>query len=481
MRRENICTSGKHVGKWQLLVKHWSIRSIIGILAPLLMIFGSTTLTALAAPGDWPTYVFDNGRSGFNSSETSINPTTASHLKLHWTHTAAGAITTQPVEANNLIYWGSWDAGFEHATNLTNGHVWTIPLGTTTDTSCNPVSVGVASTSTVATINGRSMLFVGGGNAHFYALDALNGSTIWNTSLGSSPSHFIWSSPAVYNGSVYIGLASFGDCPLVQGQMIQLNASTGAIQHTFNVVPNNCTGGGVSGSPTIDQAAGKLYFATGNGGSCGSSEPYAIAMVELNASDLTFVDSWPVPSSEQVPDSDFVNTPTLFTGSGGTPMVGVANKNGKFYAFNRSSISRGGSGPVWKAQIAIGGDCPQCGNGSISPAAWDGTTLYAAGGSVSINGSSCKGSVSALNPATGAFIWRHCLFDGAVLAAVTLVPGLVVACQGRYVMVFSASSGATLFRFFDGNSGSAFWGAASISNGVLYVGNIDGHLYAIGT
>jgi PQQ-like domain len=476
MRRENICTSGKHVGKWQLQVKHWSI---IGILAPLLMIFGPTTLTALAATGDWPTYVFNNGRSGFNSSETIINPTTAPHLKLHWTHTAAGPITTQPVEANNLIYWGSWDAGNEHATSLNNSHVWTNQLGTTTDTSCNPVSVGIASTATVATINGRSMLFVGGGNAHFYALDALNGKTIiWNTSLGSSPSHFIWSSPAVFNGSVYIGMASFGDCPLVQGQMIQLNASTGAIQHTFNVVPNGCTGGGVSGSPTIDQTAGKLYFATGNNGSCGSSESLSVSVVELNTSDLSFVSSWQVPSSEQVVDSDFISTPTLFTGSGGTPLVGVANKNGKFYAFNRSSIS---SGPVWRAQLANGGGCPQCGSGSISPAAWDGTTLYAAGGNVSIKGTSCKGSVNALNPATGAFIWQHCLTDGPVLAAVTLAPGLVVACQGRFVMVLSASSGQTLFRFLDGNSGSAFWGAASISNGVLYVGNIDGHLYAIGT
>ena len=475
MRRESIYTLGKHVGKWQRQVKHWSI---IGILAPLLTIFVSTTLTAYAATGDSPTYLFDNGRSDFNSSETIINTTTAPHLKLHWTHTAAGAISTQPVEANNLIYWGSWDAGNEHATNLTNGHAWTNQLGTTTDTSCNPVSVGVASTSTVATINRRSMLFVGGGNAHFYALDALTGKTIWNTSLGSSPSHFIWSSPAVYNGSVYIGVSSFGDCPLVQGQLVQLNAATGAIQHKFNVVPNGCTGGGVSGSPTIDQATGNLYFATGNPGSCGSSETNAPALVELKASDLSFVRHWQVPKSEQTNDSDFVNTPTLFTGSGGTPLVGVANKNGKFYALNRSAFN---NGPVWKAQIANGGGCPQCGQGSISPAAWDGTTLYVAGGNTTISGSSCKGSVDALNPATGAFIWRHCLNDGPVLAAVTLAPGLVVVCQGRYVMVLSAASpGTTLFRFLDSHSGSAFWAAPSISKGVIYVGNIDGRLYAVG-
>lgn len=475
MRRESIYTPWKYVGKWQRQVKHWSI---IGILAPLLiMIFGSTTLTAYAATGDSPTYLFDNGRSGFNSSEKIINTTTAPNLKRHWTHTAAGAISTQPVVANNLIYWGSWDSGNEHATSLTNGHVWTNQLGTTTDTSCNPVSVGVASTSTVATINGRSMLFVGGGNAHFYALDALTGKFIWNTSLGSSPGHFIWSSPAVYNGSVYIGVSSFGDCPLVQGQLVQLNAATGAIQHKFNVVPNGCTGGGVSGSPTIDQATGILYFATGNAGSS-CSEPNAPAVVELNASNLSFVRHWQVPSSERVTDSDFVNTPTLFTGSGGTPMVGVANKNGKFYALNRSAFN---NGPVWKAQIANGGGCPQCGDGSISPAAWDGHTLYVAGGKTTISGSSCKGNVSALNPATGAFIWRHCLTDGPVLAAVTLAPGLVVVCQGRYVMVLSASSGTTLFRFLDSNSGSTFWGAPSISNGVIYVGNFDGRLYAIGT
>jgi len=480
MRRESIHTPGKHVGKWQWQVKHWSI---VRILAPLLiMIFGSTTLTAYAATGDWPTYLSNNGRSGYDSSETMINTNSASGLKLHWTHTAAGAISTQPVVANNLIYWGSWDAGNEHATSLTNGHVWTNQLGTTTDSSCNPVSVGVASTSTVATIsiNGHptSVLFVGGGNARFYALDALTGKFIWNTSLGSSPSHFIWSSPAVYNGSVYIGVASFGDCPLVQGQLVQLNASNGVITHTYNVVPNGCTGGGVSGSPTIDEATGNLYITTGNAGSCGSSESNAPAVVELKASDLSFVRHWQVPSSQQVGDSDFISTPTLFTGSGGTPLVGVANKNGKFYALNRSAFN---NGPVWTAQIASGGGCPQCGQGSISPAAWDGTTLYVAGGKTTISGSSCKGSVRALNPATGAFIWQHCLNDGPVLAAVTLAPGLVVVCQGRYVMVISASSGTTLFPFLDSNSGSTFYGAPSISNGVIYVGNLDGRLYAIGT
>src|SRR5438876_8243785 len=418
MKHENRYALGKWMKRWIYL---WVI---LGMLALILTAFIPTMLKARAASGDWTTYMADNGRSGYNPTETVINPSTAPLLKLKWTHTTAGTISTQPVEANNLIYWGSWDAGNEHATSLSNAHVWTNQLGTTTDTGCNPVSVGVASTSTVATINGRSMLFVGGGNAHFYALDALTGKIIWNTSLGSSPSHFIWSSPAVYNGSVYIGVSSFGDCPLVQGQVIQLNASTGAIQHTFNVVPNGCTGGGVWGAPTIDQANGTIYFATGNPGACSSSETFSVSFIEVKAADLSLVHYWHVPSNEQTGDGDFGSTATLFTATVNgvvTSRVGIANKNGIYYAFNRNNIS---AGPVWRAKVAIAGGCPQCGDGSISPAAWDGTTLYVAGGTTTIKGSSCKGGLRAVNPATGAFIWEHCMLAGPILGAVSAVPGV---------------------------------------------------------
>jgi polyvinyl alcohol dehydrogenase (cytochrome) len=462
MKHENSYALRKWMKRWIYL---WVI---LGMLALILIAFIPTMLKARAASGDWTTYMADNGRSGYNPTETVINPSTAPQLKVKWTHTNAGAISTQPVEANNLIYWGSWGAGYEHATDLNNNHVWTTQLGTTTDTNCNPASVGVASTATVATINGRSILFVGGGNAHFYALDALTGKNIWNTSLGSSPSHFIWSSPAIYNGSVYIGLASFGDCPLVQGKLIQLNASTGAIQHTFNVVPNGCVGGGIWSSPTIDAAAGTIYISTGNPGTCSTSEHYTIALVELSVSDLSFKQVWQVPTSEQISDGDFGATPTLFTTSTGTPMVGLENKNGKFYALKRDAI---GSGPVWSIKLATG-------RGSQSSAAWDGHALYVGGNSITLNGTNCLGSVSRLNPDSGTIMWQHCMKSGRVIGAITAVPGLVILGQGTYLMVLNATSGQTLFRFQDTNSSSQFWGWASVSSGVLYMGNADGRLYA---
>ena len=69
------------------------------------------------APGDWPTYLFNTEHSGYDAAETIINATTASRLKQHWMYHAHGGISVQLVEANGMIYWGSWD-GVEHATDV---------------------------------------------------------------------------------------------------------------------------------------------------------------------------------------------------------------------------------------------------------------------------------------------------------------------------------------------------------------------------
>ena len=69
--------------------------------------------------------------------------------------------------------------------------------------------------------------------------------------------------------------------------------------------------------------------------------------------------------------------------------------------------------------------------------------------------------------------WRlpmgHCLTDGFVLGAVTLVPGVVVVGAGPDVDVIATASGASLISFVDSHSGSSFDGPASISKGVLYI------------
>src|SRR5438552_4411515 len=238
---------GPTVGKAQSRLSGYVVRitCLVGALLLLITAAGIPSPTAYAKSGDWPTYMANNGRSGFNGAETIINQKSAPNLKVHWKILAGGKVTTQPIEANGLVYWGSWD-GLEHATNpSTSKDVWTANLGQSS-ASCNHLMQGVLSSAAVASVSiggtKTPVVFVGGGNVNLYALNANTGAVIWHISLGTVPDYFLYGSPAVYNGSVYIGVSSHSDCPLIQGQLVQLKASTGAIQHTFNVVPNGCIG-----------------------------------------------------------------------------------------------------------------------------------------------------------------------------------------------------------------------------------------------
>jgi len=430
---------------------------------------------AHAQEGDWPTFFGNDEHTGFNGAETIINQKTAPNLKQRWVRKEGSRITTQPVAANGMLYWGSWD-GVEHASRLTNGtDVWATPLGQTTD--CRNEFLGVLSTATIASVSISGVTttvdFVAGGDNNLYALDANLGTVLWHTPLGSPPTSFLYSSPTVYNGSVYLGVSGNADCSHTQGQLVQVDASTGLIQHTFDVVPPGCTGGSVWTSPTINETTGMLYFSSSEKGTCSSHENKVEALVALNASDLSLVGYWQVPASQMIADGDFGATPTLFQATiGGIlhDMVGLSNKSGIYYAFDQANIS---AGPLWQVRLAT---AP---GPSMSSSAWDGSALYVAAGPLVPRSTTCPGTLWALNPADGSFRWQDCLsFDarGGVMA----VPGLVEVGLGASFSVYDTMTGNQLFTFQDVNRKSNFEGPGSISNGVLYHGNLDGHLYAFG-
>ncbi len=431
-----------------------------------------------ATSGDWATYLNGTGRAGYNGAETVITPSTAGGLHARWSD-RSGSVSAEPLQVSGVVYYGSWD-GYERAGDAATGRqLWAAFLGQTSKSTCEPPSAGIASTATVGTVpvNGvvTRAVFVGGGDHTFYALDAATGAVIWKRALGTTSSTFLWSSPLFYRGFIYEGVASFGDCPLVRGKVVALRATTGAIRATLYTAPAGCTGAGVWGSVTLDTSTGDIYFGTGNGGTA-CTEPLSDAVVQASPA-LSVLGSWQMPSSDHGPDSDFGSTPTLFT-AGGTPMIGLQNKNGVYYAFDRGSLS---AGPVWKTTLATAGECPECAKGNISSSAWDGRQLYAGGGSTTISGVRCQGSLQALQPGTGKISWRDCLQDGPVVGAVTAVHGVVFAGEGPDVKALDADTGATLFTFADATAGSAFWGPVTVSGGLAYVGNQDGTLFALGT
>lgn len=432
---------------------------------------------AAAAPDtDWTTYQHDNARSGYQPSDPAINASSVGTMAPKWIFRANDTISSQAIAANGLIYWGSWD-GLEHATNPATGtDVWSTYLGDETNSNCSPPHLGVASTATIATIkiNGKSQptLFVGGGNGSYYALNANTGKIIWSVPFGSPmQGYFSWSSPLLYGGSIYVGISSTGDCPLVPGKIVKMNATNGTQQAVFATTPPGCPGAGIWTSPTVDESTGNVYVTTGTdgGGACGQSEPYAQAVLQLTRN-LSLIASWKPPQSQQIIDGDFGGTPTLFTARiNGTSkqLVGAANKNGIYYAFNRKNI---GNGPVWESQtIATSDD-------TIASSAWDGSALYVAGHNTIINGSSCEASIRAIDPSTGNFLWSDCVSGGAAEGAVTAIPGVVIEGIGSVIYAVSSSTGQILWQFQD-TSFHWFYSPAMVSNGALYIGNSDGNFY----
>ena len=420
------------------------------------------------------TYRGDLGRSGYYPSETGVTAANVATLKQHWTTTTGGTGSyAQPMVANSMVYWGDWN-GVEHATDLTGKDVWTVATGQNVDSSCSPPVAGVSGTATLGKLGSTPVDYFPGGDDNFYAVNALTGAVMWKTNLGTPPADYQWGSPILFNGSIYQPVASFGDCPLVNGRLVQIDAATGAIQHTAFMEKSGCTGGGIWSSPTVDASDGSIYVTTGTPTGCTPNE-MAPAIVKLRASDLTVLSSWTVPKSAQVfGDADFGATPTLFTATingVARSLIGALNKNGIFYAWDRSNLA---GGPVWQSTVADPSGSPR----SIASAAWDGTRLYVGAGGTTLNGTTYYGNLSALDPATGAFLWRTGV-AGFMSAGITVVPGVLIEPYGA----------AGNLLFLDPVTGNQIRllgitqradGEATVSNGVVYVSRVDGNLIALG-
>jgi outer membrane protein assembly factor BamB len=428
------------------------------------------------------TYLHDNARSSYAADQAQLTATNAGTLKLHWTDVGGQGGFSQPVIANGVAYWGDWN-GNEHATNASTGvDLWKTNLGTSTPPvadGCLPPEAGVVGTPTIATVGGTTVVFVPGGDANFYALNATTGAVIWRTGMGTLPDWFLWGSPAVSGTHIYVPVASYGDCPLVRAYLADLNVDTGVMQAQYFTVPAGCVGGGMSSSPIVD-TDGSVYVTVGTlDASCAAGEPLAEAIVKFTAN-LTLVSSWQVPAAQRVVDSDFIATPTLFTATiNGVQrsLIGAANKNGTYYAWDRTNLA---AGPVWQDQVSSGGSCPQCnGSGSsISPSSFDGTTLFVAGESTTIGANGCAGSLQGVNPATGAYLWRDCL-SGPVLGGVMEVPGVVSVGYGTHLLVARSSDGTSLYDYTAAGL-SYFYGTPTIAGGLLYAVNMNGNLLAFG-
>jgi glucose dehydrogenase len=79
--------------------------------------------------GEWVNFGRDKAGSHYNPEENSITPTNVSQLKVKWTFEAGDDISSEPIVANGIVYFGSWD-GKEYALDAKTGQkIWEFDCG----------------------------------------------------------------------------------------------------------------------------------------------------------------------------------------------------------------------------------------------------------------------------------------------------------------------------------------------------------------
>jgi outer membrane protein assembly factor BamB len=391
-------------------------------------------------------------------------------LARQWAAPIPSVIVAKATVAQGSVYVGGLSNGYEYSFDEAAGTLhWQTSLGTTTGDCPTPETNGVASSPTV--LNGSA--YLGGGDANWYALNANSGAVQWSFPVGDNSltgGNFNWSSPLVFNGFAYVGVASLCDDPLVQGKLLQVNLVTHQTSNVWKTVPDGQVGVSIWTNPVVDPATNTIFVTTGNRSQ--ASQQYGESIVGLDATTLAVKGSWSPNLSGTTDDSDFGASPTLFNDASGRPLVGAADKNGVFYALDRNNLN---AGPVWQTPIAQGGPDPEAGDGSISTAYFDGQRLYVAGGNTSINGQSYAGSVRAIDPTSGTVLWAVGL-DASVLGGLIGQNGMVVVPELLGLYVLDGASGRTLYA---NNLGSWILATPTLADGHLIIGTVDGVVHTL--
>jgi outer membrane protein assembly factor BamB len=345
-------------------------------------------------------------RTYFQPFETSLTPATVSRLIPKWRYTTSGIITAQVAVAwvdlpgegsTQVVYAVSWDH-YVYALRAEDGsRVWSYEM------KAQPgASYPYSSSPTVEWLNGRQVIYVGGGMT-MYCLDAATGAdattheAIWTFDAGTgcttcdahTERNEILASPAVLNGVVYFA-SDVNDRPGGKGGAYALRADDGSLLWYFDLetqstcrpfaedrvhhfdgyhgaaelkLPEDFFGtrpgcdfdrtgngcGNVWSSFAVDARRGLLYTASSN---CDTDDdpdtpapppPMPLYDEAIFALHLDGTPAWRWrPREVDIQDFDFGGVPNLFEAEIGGAMrdvVGVGAKDGTYYLLDRDGVN----------------------------------------------------------------------------------------------------------------------------------------------
>ena len=322
-------------------------------------------------------------------------------LKLKWAFAFPGDLQSysQATLAGGRLFVGSW-GGKVYSLDASSGCVhWFFDAG-----------AGVRSAIAIADVGPRQMAIFGDMAANVVALDAVTGQLIWRAKIDEFPVARVSGSPTVYNGRVYVGVASGEEgaaavptyeCCRFRGSIVALDAATGKqIWKTFMIpdapkpTKKNAVGAqlwGPSGvpvwaTPVVDTRRNALYVTTANNYS-DPTTTLSDAFVALDLASGKILWSRQMTASDAYtaacrlpdktncavsngPDLDFGASPILVTLQSGRRMLLAGQKSGVVHALDPDA----GGEVLWQTRIGRGGTMGGIQWGSAT----DGTNIYVA-------------------------------------------------------------------------------------------------------
>lgn len=470
---------------------------------------------------NWPMRGQNYSNTSSQPGDNQLSVSSAVNLKIKWTFTTHGDVSATPAVVGDAIYFPDW-GGYLYKVNRTTGKViWSHPVS-----DYNGITGSISRTSPAVAGN---TLYIGDQNGPAYgqgtrvmAVNATTGQKEWSTEVETHPLAVITSSPVVYKGVVYVGVASKEEaaaslpnypCCTFRGSVVALDAHTGAIVwQDYMAPPNGGAPGGFSGngvwsSPAIDPRTGTLYVTTGNnytqpasvtacenaGGTtarCMPADNYQESILAIDMSTGTIkwstgdnaFDAWTLACLPGLPpnncppdpgnDSDFGDSPHLFTipgPHGPVQVVGAGQKNGVYWVLNRATGK-----VIWNSAVGPGGihggmewgTAYDDGRIYFADANTDGDTFTLPDGQTVSKG----GFFGALDAATGKILWETAdPSDDQDMGAVTAAGGVMFAgSMSGWMYALDGATGKILWSFKGQGSSNA---APAIVGDTLYWGN----------
>ena len=354
-----------------------------------------------AAGPRWTAWGNSNNTRFQDAAAARLTAAEVPRLKLKWAFAFPGDLQSysQATLAGGRIFVGSW-----------GGKVYSLDAPRGACTGSSMPAAGVRSAVSIAESGSRHIAVFGDMAANVFALDAVTGQLIWRVKIDDFPLARVSASPTVYNGRIYVGVASGEEgaaavptyeCCRFRGSIVALDVATGKqVWKTFMIpdapkqTKKNAAGAqlwGPSGVPVwgtavVDARRNALYVTTGNNYS-DPTTTFSDAFVALDLASGKILWSRQMTASDAYtaacrlpdktncavsngPDLDFGASPILVTQPNGRRLLLAGQKSGIVHALDPDANGE----VLWQTRIGRGGTMGGIQWGSAT----DGTNIYVA-------------------------------------------------------------------------------------------------------